>query len=234
MIAFLVVFLIFFIASFVIRSRRESKKLENEKKAWRADLEAKRKMRRESDLVVEKKKTSAEKTPQKASKSRMEMALEELKYVPKENMDHAVVSTSIKYGIATVVLLDMLKKRKKNNQKQMSDDDRYFFHDYYAGDADSYEYMQSKGINPHKKNLHLSEEQRMDMMDEMYYGDEDYEDEVYDGDEDYEDGSVDFDYERLNDGLHGKSQEDKRSFWEDHYRYDHDEYCDHEDHEHDW
>lgn len=194
-----------------------------DKAKWRADLEAKRKEKEKTAAI--KSSTETKRTIQKNPKSRIEMAMDELKYVPKENLEYAAVNTAIKYGIATSVLLSLVQKKNSN---LISGTDKQFLHDYLAADPDSYDYMLSKGLDPHDKNLHLSEDDRLDLLDDLYYRDEDDIDEDFDDLDDYDDFHDHSDYSHHDRGLFGSSHDDD-SFWRDH-----DDYCDHGNHDHDW
>ena len=203
-----------------------------------------------TDKYVKKyeKKEPEIRTPEQIKKDkedRIATKVSRLVTVPDRYLDAEVARVAAVVGLSAYALKKMVLDKRKTMPPMTAAEKSYWL-DYYAGDADSYEYMQSKGVDPHKKNIRLTEEQRMDMMDEMYYGDEDYEDEReelddldYDENDDYykrDNGSLfhDHGFERVSNGLFSDLYEDKRSFWEDHYRYDHDEFCDHEDHEHDW
>lgn len=87
----------------------------------------------------------------------------------------------LKYGIATTVLMEHFigKKQKEVCRKSESS----FIHDYYAADPDSYEYMLSRGLDPHDRNQKLTDEERFDLYDELYFGDED----DYDDDRGFDD-----------------------------------------------
>lgn len=191
---------------------------------------------------------SAPRTPEQIKKDkedRIATKVSRLVTVPDRYLDAEVARVAAVLGMSAFALKKMVLD-KRESMPSLSAAERRYWLDYYAGDADSYDYMQSKGIDPHNNNLHLSDEQKLDMMDEMYYGDEDLEDssdEYDDLDNDVDDdhyerdnGALfhDHDNRTCNNGLFGDSHEEERSFWNDHYRYDHDEYCDHEDHEHDW